>query len=137
MNSVRNPKEYETNGSAKNAKILNAVKYSIDAKGKVPGRVATEIAVLLMGKNRTDFVKNAIPAVEVEVTNSSEMKLDQKKLRDKAYYTHSFYPGGLKKETMQHVINTKGASEVLRRAVYGMLPKNKLRPRMMKNLKIK
>ncbi len=113
------------------------MKYSIDAKGKVPGRIATEIAVLLMGKNRTDFVKNAIPEVEVEVTNSKEMKLDQKKLRDKAYYTHSLYPGGLKKESMQHLVDTKGPSEVLRRAVYGMLPKNKLRPRMMKNLKIK
>ena len=113
------------------------MKYTIDAKGRVPGRVATEVAVLLMGKNRTDFVKNAIPSVEVEVTNAAALKLDQKKLKDKAYYRHSLYPGGLKKETMEAVVEKKGAKEVLRRAVYGMLPKNKLRPRMMKNLKIK
>lgn len=113
------------------------MKYTIDAKGRVPGRIATEVAVLLMGKNRTDFAKNKIPAVEVEVIDASGMKFDGKKLKDKAYYTHSLYPGGLKKETLSHVIEKKGAKEVLRRAVYGMLPKNKLRPKMMKNLKIK
>lgn len=113
------------------------MKHTIDAKGKVPGRIATEVAVLLMGKNRTDFSKNAIPAVEVEVLSASAMKLDAKKLKDKNYYRHSLYPGGLKEESMEQVIAEKGAKEVLRRAVYGMLPKNKLRPRMMKNLKIK
>lgn len=113
------------------------MKYTIDAKGRVPGRVATEVAVLLMGKNRTDFVRNKIPAVEVEVLSASEMSLDTKKLKDKEYHRHSLYPGGLKTESMQQVIAQKGAKEVLRRAVYGMLPKNKLRPRMMKNLKIK
>jgi large subunit ribosomal protein L13 len=113
------------------------MKYTIDAKGRVPGRIATEIAVLLMGKNRADFAKNKIPEVEVEVIDASAMKLDAKKLTDKSYYHHSLYPGGLKEETMAHVIEKKGAKEVLRRAVLGMLPKNKLRPRMMKNLKIK
>ena len=112
-------------------------KYSIDAKGKVPGRIATEVAVILMGKNRTDFSKNAIPLVEVEVLSAGAMKLDTKKLKDKKYHRHSLYPGGLTTESMEQVIREKGAKEVLRRAVYGMLPKNKLRPRMMKNLKIK
>ena len=111
-------------------------KHVIDATGKVPGRIATEVAVLLMGKNRTDFAKNRIPDVEVEVTGAGAMSLDQKKLKDKSYYHHSGYPGGLKKESQAHVVETKGAKEVLRRAVYGMLPKNKLRPRMMKRLKI-
>lgn len=112
-------------------------KYTIDAKGKVPGRIATEVAVLLMGKNRTDFAKNTIPAVEVEVLGASGMSLDSKKLRDKTYHHHTGYPGSLVNESMQQVVAEKGAKEVLRRAVYGMLPKNKLRPRMMKNLKIK
>jgi large subunit ribosomal protein L13 len=112
------------------------MKHVIDATGKVPGRIATEAAVWLMGKNRTDFVKNAIPDVEVVVENAGQMSLEAKKLRDKQYARHSLYPGGLKLESMQHVVDTKGAKEVLRRAVYGMLPKNKLRPRMMKNLKI-
>ena len=113
------------------------MKYTIDAKGRVPGRIATEVAVILMGKNRTDFSKNAIPAVEVEVHSASGMKLEAKKLKAKNYFRHSLYPGGLKTESMQQVVTQKGAKEVLRRAVYGMLPKNKLRPRMMKNLKIK
>jgi large subunit ribosomal protein L13 len=113
------------------------MKHTIDATAKVPGRIATQVAVILMGKDRTDFTRNKIPNVEVEVMNARLMKLEAKKLKDKAYYTHSLYPGGLKKESLSHVIETKGAKEVLRRAVYGMLPKNKLRPRMMKNLKIK
>jgi large subunit ribosomal protein L13 len=112
------------------------MKHVIDAKGKVPGRIATEVAVWLMGKNRTDYVRNAIPDVKVLVQNASVMKLDAKKLRDKRYARHSLYPGGLTLESMQHTVDTKGAKEVLRRAVYGMLPKNKLRPRMMKNLTI-
>lgn len=90
-----------------------------------------------MGKNRTDFARNTIPAVEVEVTNAGAMTLNQKKMTDKEYFHHSHYPGGLKRETMSRVVEKKGAGEVLRKAVYGMLPKNKLRPRMMKNLKIK
>lgn len=111
-------------------------KYTIDAKGRVPGRVATEVAVLLMGKNRTDFAKNRIPDVKVEVTSTSKMSFDAKKLKDKMYYRYSGYPGGLKKESQRHLIKTKGGSEVLRRAIYGMLPKNKLRAQMMKNLNI-
>ncbi len=112
------------------------MKYTIDATGKVPGRIATEVAVILMGKNRTDFSRNSIPAVEIQVSNAAAMKLDRNKLIDKKYARHSLYPGGLTLESMQHVVDTKGPKEVLRRAVYGMLPKNKLRPRMMKNLKI-
>ncbi|OHA90730.1 MAG: 50S ribosomal protein L13 [Candidatus Zambryskibacteria bacterium RIFCSPHIGHO2_01_FULL_44_22b] len=113
------------------------MKHTIDAKDRVPGRIATEVAVLLMGKNRTDFARNRIPEVEVEVTNAGAMSLSQKKLKEKNYYHHSGYPGSLKTRSQEHVATTKGAGEVLRRAVYGMLPKNKLRPQMMKNLKIK
>ena len=113
------------------------MKYTLDATGQKPGRLATQVAVLLMGKNRTDFAKNTIPAVEVEVLHADVMSLDPKKLKDKKYYQPSGYPGGLKTRTMAQVIAEKGSAEVLRRAVYGMLPKNKLRPRMMKNLNIK
>ena len=111
-------------------------KHIIDAKGRVPGRIATEIAVLLMGKDRTDFARNKIPDVKVEVNSSAEMLFTAKKLRDKLYSHYSGFPGGLKRQSQEHVIKTKGAREVLRRAVYGMLPKNKLRTLMMKNLKI-
>ena len=112
-------------------------KYTIDAKGRVPGRVATEVAVLLMGKNRTDFARNRIPDVLVEVGSCSKMSLSAKKLRDKMYSSHSGFPGSLKRRSQDYVVKTKGHQEVLRRAVYGMLPKNKLRAQMMKNLKIK
>lgn len=112
-------------------------KHTIDATGKVPGRVATEVAVFLMGKNRTDYARNKLPDVEVEVVEASKMKLDPKKLVSKTYARHSGYPGGLKTETQEEVVNKKGAREVLRRAVNGMLPKNKLRARMMKRLTIK
>jgi len=112
-------------------------KYTIDAKNRVPGRIATEVAVLLMGKNRTDFARNTIPDVEVEVTNAGSMTLSQKKLKDKEYHNYSGYPGGLRTLSQEQVVASKGAGEVLKKAIYGMLPKNKLRPRMMKNLKIK
>ena len=112
-------------------------KHTIDAKDRAPGRVATEAAVILMGKDRTDFSRNTIPPVTVEVTSTSQMRFDQNKLRDKGYVTHSGFPGSLKTLSQEHILKTKGAGEILRRAIYGMLPKNKLRPRMMKNLIIK
>lgn len=111
-------------------------KHTIDAKGRVPGRVATEVAVFLMGKDCTDFAKNRIPDVSVEVLNSDSMKLEARKLKAKSYFGHSGFPGSLKRLSQGQVVSAHGAKEVLRQAVYGMLPKNKLRPRMMKNLKI-
>ena len=112
------------------------MKHTIDAAGKVPGRVATQVAVLLMGKNRTDYARNRVPDVEVEVTNAGAMWISPKKRVEKTYARHSGYPGGLTVESVQQVIDKKGAKEVLKKAVYGMLPKNKLRPQMMKRLTI-
>lgn len=112
-------------------------KYIVDAKDRAPGRIATEVAVLLMGKNLTDFARNRIPDIEVEVTSSSQMSFNAKKLKDKMYSSYSGFPGGLKRRSQGHILKTKGAPEILRRAIYGMLPKNKLRAQMMKNLKIK
>jgi len=111
-------------------------KYTLDATNKKPGRLAAEVAVLLMGKNRADFARNSIPDVKVEVTNADSMSFNANKLRDKQYASHSGYPGSLKLPSMQDIKDKKGGKEVLRRAVLGMLPKNKLRPRMIKNLKI-
>ncbi len=111
-------------------------KYTLDATDKKPGRLAAEVAVLLMGKNSASFVRNDIPDIEVVVTNANQMSFNANKLRDKQYATHSGYPGSLKLPSMQEIKDKKGGKEVLRRAVLGMLPKNKLRPRMIKNLKI-
>lgn len=111
--------------------------YKLDATGKRPGRLATEVAVLLMGKNRTDYARNRIPDIKVEVVEASKMNIDPTKAKAKTYYHHSGYPGGLKSQNMEKVIEKKGAKDVLRRAVSGMLPKNKLRAQMLKRLIIK
>jgi len=113
------------------------MKYTLDATNKKPGRLATEVAVLLMGKNRPDFARNKIPSITVEVTNAGQMSFTPSKLIDKTYARHSGYPGALRLPSMQQVINKKGAREILRLAISGMLPKNKLRAQMLKNLTIK
>ncbi len=112
------------------------MKYTLDAQGKRIGRVATEAAVFLMGKNLATFAKNAIPSVTVEITNTSKALIDDNKKSQKTYSRYSGYPGGLKQPTMEQVIENKGYSELFREAVLGMLPKNKLRDKMMSNLKI-
>ncbi|MCC7436268.1 50S ribosomal protein L13 [Candidatus Nomurabacteria bacterium] len=111
------------------------MEYTVDATNKSLGRVATEAAALLMGKNNTDFVRNATPGVTVRLTNASKIKIpNQNKMLEKTYNSFSGYPGGLKQSTMAHVISKKGYSEILTQAVKGMLPKNKLQNTLMKHL---
>lgn len=110
--------------------------YKIDAAKKKLGRVATEVSSALMGKNRTDFAKNVVADVEVVVENASLLDIADAKKEKKVYIRHTGYPGGQRSETLQKVLDKKGYEEVIRRAVYGMLPKNKLRPLMLKNLKV-
>lgn len=112
------------------------MKHTIDAKDQKIGRVATEAASVLMGKNRSDFTRNKFPEIEVEVINASQMAITEKKKDEKEYPYYSGYPGGLRFEKLSHTLNKKGVSEVLRKAVFGMLPKNKLRSRMIQNLKV-
>jgi large subunit ribosomal protein L13 len=108
--------------------------YEIDAQGKKLGRVASQAASLLMGKNRTDFVRNAIPEVKVKVINAAKLDVTNKKMEAKSYKYYSGYPGGLRTPSMKKLVADKGMKEALRKAIHGMLPTNKLRPRMMKNL---
>lgn len=108
--------------------------HTIDAQGKKLGRVASLVAALLMGKHTTSFRRNVLSSVKVEVIHASQMSLVQKKLRTKEYAWYTGYPGGLKKESLGSVVRRRGYSEALRRAVSGMLPKNKLKNGMMKNL---
>lgn len=110
------------------------MEYILDAQGKKLGRLASEAATILMGKNRTDFVRNAIPEVKLKITNSSQIATTNKKMLEKVYKNYSGYPGGLRERTMKKVVEDFGMKEVLRIAIKGMLPKNKLRDRMMKNL---
>lgn len=108
----------------------------IDARGKKLGRVASQAAVFLIGKNLTDQKRNAVPDVSVKIANASKLQIDSKKKKEKDYASFSGYPGGLKKESMEKLIDRKGFSEVLKLAIYGMLPSNKLRAKMLNNLTI-
>lgn len=112
------------------------IKHTINAEGKKLGRIASEAAHILMGKNRTDFVRNAAPDVRVTIENTSKLEITEKKGLQKTYTRHSGYPGGQRQETLSNLVARKGQREVLRRAIKGMLPKNKLVDGMMKNLSI-
>jgi len=113
------------------------MKYTIDAKNKKLGRLAAEAAVILMDKNKTSFRKERVEGAVVEIINASKLDISEKKKKEKKYIRYSGYPGGLKEKTLKHVISNKGVSGALREAITGMLPKNKLRAIMLKNLEIK
>jgi len=108
--------------------------HTIDASGKVLGRLATEIAILLRGKNKPDFVPYKDSGSLVTVKNIEKIIISGKKMEKKKYYRHSGYLGGLKETSLKTVFK-KNPSEVLRRAVLGMLPKNKLRAKQIRRLK--
>lgn len=112
------------------------MKYTIDAQNKPLGRVASEIAALLNGKSTTDFAKNIVAEVKVEVVNASKMKITGNKINTVTHKRYSGFPGGLKTPTLKMVTEKKGYSELLTHAVSGMLPKNKLQDIKMKNLSI-
>lgn len=112
------------------------MEHVIDATGKSFGRLASEVALLLRGKNSPTFRPNVAPTNKVVINNAGKIKMTGNKLGQKIYTRHSSYPGGLKSEVLEEVIEKKGASEVIRRAVYGMLPSNRLRKIMMSNLTI-
>ena len=112
-------------------------KYTIDATGKKIGRVASEAAVMLMGKNEPSFEKHTVADVEVVIENAGKITIDPRKMEGVQYAMYSGYPGGLRYDSLEKVLEKKGIQEVLRRAVNGMLPKNKLQPVMMKNLTVK
>jgi large subunit ribosomal protein L13 len=110
--------------------------YTVDAKEKTLGRTASHVAKLLMGKDSASFERNEVARNKVLLTNVSKIKISESKLKNKEYLSYSGYPGGLKKSKMEKVVEKKGYSEIFRKAVYGMLPANKLRDRVMKNLTI-
>jgi len=109
--------------------------HTIDATNKAVGRLAVEIATLLRGKHKPDFVAHQDRGDNVVVEHAEKMRFTGSKLEQKNYYHHSGYLGGLKTVPMKKVFE-KDPGEVLRRAVYGMLPKNRLRALYMKRLKI-
>src|SRR3972149_11996280 len=105
----------------------------IDVKGKILGRIATDIAKLLMGKGKPYFAKNLDCGDYVVVINAKDVQVTGKKETDKVYTRYSGYPSGLRKITVKELRERK-PEEIIRHAVSGMLPKNKLRASMLKRL---
>src|SRR6202012_4956194 len=99
----------------------------IDATNKSLGRLASEVAALLIGKDKTDFTRNNLSGNTVTVINAGKLKVTPKKLQEKFYTSYSGYPGGLKERSMAHVVEKKGYKEAITIAVKGMLPDNKLK----------
>jgi len=106
-----------------------------DADGQIVGRFASQIAHILQGKDKPTFAPNKDDGDAVVVVNASKLALTGRKLEDKVYRWHTGYPGGLKERTAAEQMR-RDPTEVLRRAVRGMLPKNNLRRAMMRKLRV-
>lgn len=106
---------------------------TIDATGKVPGRLAAQICIVLMGKDKPAYKTYIDGGDIVAVENVKFMKLNEKKLSRTVLYRHTQHPGGLRKQLAKDL----SPEQLLRRAIYSMLPKNKLRARMLKRLTIR
>ena len=117
-------------------KNINKTIHTIDATGISLGRIATQVASLLNGKNSVHFTKNKVVDTIVSVINASKMKITGNKMKDSVHKRYSGYPGGLKEIPLSRVISTKGYGEVLKHAVSGMLPKNKLQDIRIQNLTV-
>lgn len=107
----------------------------VDADGKTVGRLATKVAMTLMGKDKPQFTPHADCGDFVIVVNAEKVNFTGKKWNQKTYYRHSGYPGGLKSITAENLLKMK-PEEIIRKAVWGMLPKNKWQDRLIKRLKI-
>ena len=109
--------------------------YTIDAKGKRLGRVATEAATILLGKNTAHFAKNIVEPTLVKIQNVSKLDINPKR-GEMEFQSYSGHPGGRRVETLDHLAKRLGYGEVVRRVIGGMLPKNKLHTKRMLNLEV-
>jgi len=107
----------------------------VDVKDQILGRAATGIALKLMGKGKPNFVRNLDCGDYVVVVNAAHVAVTGKKLKEKMYGNYSGFPGGLKQKALWQLLKEK-PTEPMRRAVTGMLPKNKLRDRLLTRLYI-
>lgn len=107
----------------------------VDADGAVLGRLASEVASLLRGKHKPTWAPHIDTGDHVIVVNASKLALTQRKLTDKRYYRHSGYPGGLRAESLEHLL-ARDPERVVRLAVKGMLPKGPLGRQMLKKLRV-
>lgn len=109
--------------------------YVVDASDATLGRVATAVAKTLSGKNKVTFTPHVDAGDNVIVVNAANLKVTGAKLKNKKYYNYSGYPGGLREQTLGQIME-KDPAKAIQSAVYGMLPKNKLRPAMMQRLRV-
>jgi len=107
----------------------------IDGTDQIVGRLATRITTLLRGKHRPEFTQYMDTGDFVVVTNAEKLKFTGKKLKDKQYHHHTGYIGGLKTRTAKEMLEKK-PEEVIKKAVWGMMPKNKLSRKLMTKLKV-
>jgi large subunit ribosomal protein L13 len=109
--------------------------YVVDAKDAVLGKLATKVAVYLRGKNKPVFTPNADTGDFIIVINADKIKLTGNKVTDKMYYHHSGYIGGIKAQSAKELLEKK-PEQIIEKAVWGMLPKNRLGRMMIKKLKV-
>jgi large subunit ribosomal protein L13 len=109
--------------------------YLVNAEGKVLGRLATELAKILRGKNKPTYTPYLDTGDFVVVVNAGKLTLTGKKMKDKIYYHHTGYPGGIKEIAAEKLL-AKKPTEMIRMAVKGMLPKTSLGRQMFRKLKV-
>ncbi len=109
--------------------------YVVNAEGKVLGRLSTGLATILRGKNKPTYTPYLDTGDFVIVVNAGKVTLTGKKLKDKIYYHHTGYPGGIKQTNAEKLL-AKKPTEMIRMAVRGMLPKNSLGRQMLRKLKV-
>lgn len=109
--------------------------YLVDAEGQTLGRLASKIATVMLGKHKPSFTPGVMGGDFVVVTNADRIRVTGKKLEDKIYYHHTGYPGGIRSITLRQQL-AKHPERVIRRAVWGMIPHNKIGRKIIKRLKI-
>jgi len=126
---------YVARGEEAEALKAGAQWFVVDAKDQVLGRLATKVARLLIGKDKPTFTPYLDSGDHVVVINADKIRMTGNKVEQKVYYSHSGYPGGLKEVPAKRVRESK-PEWIVREAVLGMLPKNKLRARRAKKLRV-
>jgi len=107
----------------------------VNAEGRILGRLATEVADLIRGKRKPVFTSHLDTGDFVVVVNAEKIKVTGRKLEQKIYYSHSLYPGGLREDKLKDLLEKK-PEEVIKKAVWGMIPKGKLGRALYKKLKV-
>ena len=113
--------------------VLRRKYHFFDAKRKILGRLAVEVAIILRGKNKASFTPNIDGGEFVVVVNSDDIEVSGNKKKQKIYHRFSGYPGGITSINLEDKLK-KDSREVIRESVYGMMAKNKLRDKMIKRL---